>query len=613
MGSQTMRAGVDAWTESNGAGKNHGESKFLVVRNDGTIQNYSFIYFKNPAPRGATVTSATLRLYGQGTWGSKSIRARPVSAHWVDSQVTWNSQPDVLATFSSTVTQANTDALEWAFDVTTLIQAMCDGTANYGFRIAATVTDANIAKFYSLDAGDNQPVLDVAWSDAPDTPHTLSPSGGRAVNVSKPILRFDYTDVSGSTALANVQVQINPTNSFAAPAFDSGTVSTTVPQLDLSTTAYAGISAGAVAWWRVRVQDSAGLWSGWSDPSQFTRTAQGALTVTNPPVSGATVTDVTPPIIWSLSGATQKQWRVQVALASRPWNLLYDTLPRDGTATSFTLPKGIIDDQTLTYRLWVRVRDTVDRESTSGDPIWLTVIRDFTFAESATVPPVTSLAAAQVTDRPWVRLTWSRSTAPDSFTVTRDGRTVDSGLLPADLTTGGTNYAYVDHHVAPFISHTYKVQANVNGVHSSSNPTITFSYSLADVWLIDPDQNDFACPVVIDDGVSDAISWDQPETAGIYNPVGSKKAIRIVQRGSKQGPTGSVHGRITDYASQSATFWTGHMETFADQPTNKLRLRIGEYSLNVIIGNVVIKPIESPDPDDRDVTFSFWTQDGPWP
>ncbi|MGH3010199.1 MAG: DNRLRE domain-containing protein, partial [Gaiellaceae bacterium] len=242
MSSATLRNGIDSWVGSNEPGTNRGGDKRLIVRSDGTITNYSYIYFKNPAPRGATVTSATLRLFSLGTFASKAVRARLIIRSWRESFITWNNAPDVSGV-GPTVTQASTaDGQEWAFDVTALLQALSDGQANYGFRLAATVVDATIARFYSLDSAVNQPVLDVEWSDAPVAPHTLSPSGGRATSLAAPVLRFDYADPAGQSPLTAVQVQVNNNaDQFTTPTFDSGTVATTLPELDLSTTTYVGL------------------------------------------------------------------------------------------------------------------------------------------------------------------------------------------------------------------------------------------------------------------------------------------------------------------------------------------------------------------------------------
>ena len=68
--------------------------------------------------------------------------------------------------------------------------------------------------------------------------------------------------------MQSIQVQTNATDVWTAPTFDSGTVASSTPELDLNTTSYAALTDGQVIYWRVRVQDMAGLWSLWSDPSR---------------------------------------------------------------------------------------------------------------------------------------------------------------------------------------------------------------------------------------------------------------------------------------------------------------------------------------------------------
>jgi hypothetical protein len=427
------------------------------------------------------------------------------------------------------------------------------------------------------------------------------------VSIAKPVLRFDYLDLSGSLSQAACQVQIDPAANWVSPGFDSGEVDTVDPELDLSTTAYAGLAAGASTQWRVRVQDSAGLWSGWSDAAAFTRAAQGTLTVSNPAAPpNAFVSEWTPPIIWALAGATQTGYRVRVALATNPTHYLLDTGRRTGDDTEYTLPTGVLTDPGATYLLTVDTWDDVAREATPGDPTNVEVQRSFTFAEDPTPNPVTGLAvAADPSGSPFMVLTWSRSTAPDSFSVLRDGHLVESGLDPADLLVSGTSYVYSDQGVASG-PHTWTVQAVVNGKTSTGNPSVNGELFLQPIWLTDPHEG-LHVPILL---TSDTPTFTMPDIAGVYEPPASDHVVRVVQ--GQRGLEGHIAGVISDYAGQQASHWEANLMKWKLAPQTHLLLMIGNQSIRVIIGNVTIAPLVGSGAfDDRAASFDFWSLDGP--
>lgn len=602
MSQATVTTGIDSYVASDHANTNYGTAKSMVVRDPSSgVTAYGFLWLKSPAPPGATVISATLRLFGRATFASMAVTVARVAATWSESKLTYTNRPTATGT-AVTVTQANAaDGTEWDFDVTALMQSIANGAANYGLRITTTGTRA---EFYSLNAASLRPILDVTWSDAPNTPHTLSPSGGRSVSIAKPVLRFDYVDVSGSLQMAALQVQIDAAGNFASPGFDSGTVAASVPELDLTTTAYAGLTAGSSTQWRVRAQDAAGLWSGWSDPAAFARTTQPTLTITNPAVSPNNfVTEFTPPITWTFTG--QSAYRVRISLDSDPAHPLHDSGKITATTTTYTLPAGVLTSQSATYRVTVDAWDATSREATPGDTPYVEAFRAFTFTLSGTVATVTSLTAvADSTGSPGVTLTFNRSTAPDSFSVLRDGVRAASGLLPVDLFVSGTQYRYVDRYAAANKQHMWTVQAVVNGVTSASNPTVTATANTPANWLASSDLG-LLVPIL----PTDNSSFDMPETAAVYYPVGAGPAVRITQ--VRRGLEGTLSGRIIDWAGTPAATWLANMLRFKGLPDLELSLTLGAQALRVVIGNVVLSPLPGGNPDDRNCSFSFWSLDPP--
>lgn len=615
MSTATVRTGVDTWVSQAKPTTNYGTAKTLSIQNHPTGA-VALLWMKNPAPRGAVVLKATLYLYGRNTAPSAPVTVQRVGGQWYASWANWNNRP---ATTGSpvAVTKANADGVEWAFDVTAQMQAVTNVGAPtfYGWQISTSAGDSSRRDFYALDqGGTRQPVLEVTWSDAPSKPVTLYPGGGHYVGTPKPVLTFDYTDVSGSVQLAAAQVQITRTSDSTAftasdaALWDSGTVATTDPQLDLSATSYGGVWWDTPSWWRVRVQDGAGLWSSWSDPTEVNYAPHGNLSIDNPPPGTSSfVSEPTPEIAWTFGGNFRAQvaWRVAVALDSDPTKLLTDTGRRTGTDNSYTLPAGVLAKEDAAYRVTVQIWDDKDRVTTATDhaTVWLT--RTFAFQEDPTPDPADGLTVTpDPNGRPWATLTWHRATAPDSFTVLRDGINIKVGLDPADCNTDATHYRYVDKDATPGLPHTWGVRAVVNGTSTTGTWLTTTLLAGGAVWLMDTTTDDL---VAILDA---ALTLDLPEMATVYEPVGAEVVTRVIQ--AQRGPQGSFAGRLAAYAGYSAATFEATMIRYRNRPTAPLRLTVGSpgsTSYRVLVGNIVVAPLNEAT-GDRTVSFDWWSLDG---
>jgi hypothetical protein len=242
--------------------------------------------------------------------------------------------------------------------------------------------------------------------------------------------------------------------------------------------------------------------------------------------------------------------------------------------------------------------------------VHIEAVETFVFQQDTTVTPVSTLTVAQVdSDKPHVALTFDRATAPDSFSVWRDGRVVDTDLDPADLLVSGTTYQYVDRTAAPHRSHTWQVRCKVNG-KLSGGPTATYSFDVAAVWLADLDTGRLV-PILF--GQGDGITFDMPELTTVLRPVDGDTAQRITQ--GQYGLEGTVTGRVVEYAGSSASAWAANLLWMKLRPENVLRLTIGAENYPVTIGEVVIEPVNEGDldsnADDRAVRFAFTTRGGP--
>lgn len=592
MSSQTVRAGYDTWAGAMYPSANHATDLHMALRADNGM---GYLWFRSPAPAGATVTRATLTLRARfASSGSRTLYVHRVTSSWKHAGLRWTARPSATNTGRAEKTigsLAHLSTIE--VDITEIVQAWASGAPNYGVRLSTSATAVHYLYGFLSSA---KPVVEVEWSDAPAKPSDLRPSEA-ATSVAKPHVTFTYFDVSGDTELAAVQVQVNGTDSFTSPAFDSGEVPTLEAGLNLASTAYAGISVGATAYWRVRVRDGAGLWSEWSESVSMTRKAKPTVAITN--LGAGVVLEPTPPIVWSVSGGTQRRYRVLVFRADELTRPLHDSKELQGTDTAYTIPSGVLKDEGA-YRVVVRVWDAENREATPGDPTYAEGAADFTVATDATVGPVTDLTATQHGITPWVDVEWKRSTTPDAFAFVRDG-VVAWVRDAAELFVGGTTYRYTVTASRPHFTHEYEVRAIVNGKQSAENPTVSYAVPVEGIWLRDVDRGVDVTLWGDDEG-----TWKQEDDASVYAPVGSTRVVRIVS--GMRGLEGSLTGYLMEGFGKTFAEQEADLLAIKEQPSNVVQLVAGDQSFRALVGNITISPTPKTRAGQivKAVSFDFW-------
>lgn len=746
-----LRNAVDTFTWEARPSEEYPNSTRLRLRTSSGQNQFAWVYFTRPFPLGATIISARLKVYADaaaGNWGaaSRTLTGKRVTAGWKVARLNYGNQPGTTTTNQATVTKSTaiTDGTLWDLDIKAMMQQVADGTAWYGIRL--DLNDATLRRLYSAQASRFKPTLEVTWSEAPDKPTVLSPSGNRSVSVALPVLRFDFTDTAGNTSMAAARIQIDANNIFTAPTLDTGWVAMTDPQYDLAalttfnaplpngtfdanttgwsgtsctlasiataprtgpqhlsmtststvdmkastptgvsgirvlpstaytvtaftrtavtarsaridivwydssgatistttgtasanTTSYAsrtasatspagaayasvqlvivtpangevhywddvtmtavwtGMGAGTSWWWRVAVQDGAGLQSAFSDPAQMSRTAKVTLTITNPSSGSPVVQEATPPITWTVSGGTQTAYQVIITDVNGNW--LADSRRRSGTANSWTIPTGVIVDGS-SYIVVVKVWDAVLRENTPSDTAYVEASRTFTFTQSAGVATVAGLTAATPASGPGVQLDFTRTTAPDSFSLVRDGKVIANGILPGDVTMGGTAYRIMDRTCSANRSHTWEVRSVVGGVTSSSNPTVTTTVTQYGIWLWDDDNEVGVQLLDKDEG-----DWEMAEQSEVHHVLGAQAPVRIVQ--GLGGYEGGLSGRIVTYAGVQMATQEATLLAIKSRATRPIRLALADLNLPVTIGNILPRPSPDPEPQ-RIVSFRF--------
>lgn len=602
MSRAIVRGGLDATVKSAYPTLSFGRATRLQLKS-GTHE--SFIFFKSPVPPNAdmTVTLGTLRIRNAlAVTGSVTLSAQRVGASPKWSRLTWNNKPGVVgAAVSNTVVDPD-GSTWWEFDVTPHLQTMANGAANYGWKL--TTTSSSLVRLFSLNAAQYKPTLVVEWTDKPDTPEVIHPLNGKSVDTGLPVVRMTYSDPGGDDALDSVQVQIDAAGDFASGIdFDSGWVTATEPELDLSTTAYAGLADGASTTLRCRVQDEAGGISDWSDPVTFSRDDKGVLTIVSPAASPSNFVDeFTPPIDWTFTGETQKSYQVMVARASNPKTWVYNSGRVTSATTDHTLPlrqngrRILFDD--LSYIVTVRVWDTKDRCGTA----YVQASRAFTVNYDATVNPATALTATQDGLGPWVTLQWTRATQPDEWVIVRDGEVIEKEDSAGLLLLSGTTYQFVDYTARPLVEHTYRVRAVVNHLTAATVPSASITPVAEGIFLI----NDDGTLEVLLSG-TDVENVSYGEAADVYAPIGASSVSRIVA--GMRGLEGTMTGWIR--STEDGRTWDDHKQDLLlmkAATSTTYRLAFGDENIPVVLGNVTVSPAEGILDSNilLRVSFDFW-------
>lgn len=542
-------------------------------------------------PKGATITSATLRIYQYtGPWsGSVTLSAFRLTAPY-KSTTTWNTQPTAAGAATATVTRVSSAANSiWDFDVTADVQAFIALTQPYyGWKITT-----NSATQYTMrtDASDIlTPQLIVNYTVPAKVPASLSPQGG-AVSVAKPVLTFSTGD---DTTGVNVQVDAaaNP-----GTAFDTGTITATAGVVDLNATAYAGLSNGATTYWRARAQTASG-WSAWSSWVSFSRSNLSALSLSAP---GAAPADTTPTLIWSFGG-TQSAW--EASLLDSTGKVVASSGVVAGAATSWTPSKGLSGNgATGTAR--IRVWDTTTRVATSGAPAYAEATQAFTVTLSGAVTPMTTLTATQSGPSPAVTLAGTRSTGgvPDEVVVYRNGFPV-ARMPGSDIFTSATAFSYTDWTAPVGLASTYRLAPVASGSVASGGPTAVITPDCDGIWLIDV----AASMAVVLWGI-DAGSWDSTDLATTLQPI--TEDAPVVRRRLRRGTlSGSLSGELVDVGSLLADTMISNLEVFRNNDAGKVyRLVAGHLNVPVIIGDILITPTPASTTTNTwaRASFNFWT------
>lgn len=595
------RNGSDTYTRKSHLDSNYVDSNKMRLQ-IGVMNGY--LYFPRPVPLGATVLSATLRVqsYAITGSGSRRVSVQRTGERVAYSRMTWRSMPE---RFGSSIGPTKTGPLPngevWEIDVTEHIQSVADGERWTGWRIIADDDVPTI--IHSCDSS-RPPELEVTYSDAPDAPDDLVPSGGLVAATPKPVLRFSYIDVGGDTTLANVHVQIDPSGNFDAPAWDSGPVPASLPELDLRDTTFPGVPTGETRYWRVRVQDGAGLWSEWSDDTTFTYQPRGTVTVTSP--TAPEFSDADPTVAWTFEGATQQSYEIRVnRLVKSAWQRVGIIGPITSTATEHTLPTRFLK-RDGEYQFIVKVWDTHERVATPAYGTFTSDTVVSAFAEDATIPRVSSITATGTAPYPFVDLEWTYPhTLPEGWAIMRGTETI-ARLDYDEVVNDNGVFRFRDRTAAPHQLQRYRIRAVVNNRMSQARWTESADITPRPfgVWLLDEDGTNDLVLMDVDEG-----TWGMGEETTPHAPLNGSKVVAITQ--SLRGYEGGVSGLlVSDIPGVNVTAQEFRDRAMAlkENPRQALRLVIGDMNMPVTVSDIIPQPMPMEEIMFT-LSFNFWQMD----
>lgn len=587
----SLTARYATWTAETQPTKSYfGQTSYVAVSGATGGRMQSILWFSSPFdPDGGNVVKATLtiktrKITGAGTHSITAGLASKWSLRfgWVN----FSNRPGYAGTtVTTTKAGVQADGVAWTFDMTKQMQAVADGQGMYGIVLSSTA--AEILLVDGASSGVRAATLDVEWTMAPKPPTSLAPSSGRAVSVSRPVLRWDFFDHSGEKLLKAIQMQTSTAASFASVEWDSGAISTHWCTLDLASTTFPAMTSGQVVWWRVRNQDTAGLWSGWSAPQSFTYRPLPTVTLQNPSPATPYIVDPTPPIGWTVAGGTQASWRVGIYVwnATRGWILVDQSGLQTGTATSWT-PAKPLQWTDATYRIAVDVFDGVQREVTPGALDYASDSEDVQWKPTSPVTSATNPKATILNSAGWMDLTWTNAQQPDVWLVYRDGKMIYRGVGASLLRGSAPSYGFTDRWV-PSGEHRWWI-VGIGGDKRWEAAGITATVDMVGTWLVNEETGAAVC--FVGDTEHDMV---MPEDVAVHTPLGGRYSVAVTS--GQRGYEGTIAGVIIDTPrmpdGHSATYWHDTLMAFKADVGQTYRLVVEGISFPVKVTNITAASI----------------------
>ena len=453
MHTYRVHAKSDSFVDEANPKKNYGNRPVLHVRAGSGTHRYGLLHF--PMPRRFTkdfVVSATLTVQCKDDWTGVTLTVKRVTSSWAEDKVNWNNQPTVSTLHSATGTES---AGEIQVDITDLLNDVAGGSKYYGLQISSNSSTDHKVWSSEADRAD-QPELFLEYVVRPDPPVNLRPDQHQLYDAT-PRLRWQRPPTNSGNGQAYSEVQIATPDGgghvdWTTPDYDSGKVANTdlywLPDTPASGAPgefgapYVGCAEGARAAWRVRFWDEAGAVSDWSDSAEFSFSAAGVASWTDP-VDGSDVVDTTPTATWSWTPGVNGRDPAHI-------RIILDALDADGSfgdaiedtdwevwdsSYDFTPQRHEIRRENVRYRLRVFVNDGDDSWGFSRalhDALTPEAQTTFFLTHADSIPVVYNLAQDEF--GPGIVLEWNNDLAvpPDQWLLVVDGHILNEDIEGTD-------------------------------------------------------------------------------------------------------------------------------------------------------------------------------------
>lgn len=592
MSEHRLSDGRDTYTQSNRPQATpHQENRIMLT--SGGPTSYGYVQFGRLATiaRGKRVVVARLSPRAAAAQPGQRITVVLPASRYNLGKLKWADRPENRPGLSVTEDVPAVAAGERFYvDVATLVQAIADGAADWGFRVGTSATGQRI--FYSFDAAVASWVLELVLAEPSDAPTALDPASG-TVGTPRPALTWD-----GDLDQADLHVQVDPNANGDNPAFDSGTVASTKHEYNLATSSYAGASAGTPTQWRVRTRAAGEEWSQWSDWVGFTYRPLGALGWTSP--AAGEVYDPSPVVGGQLASGSIRRFQVIVTDPATGATLY------DSGEISMT-PAAAFEHQVPTThggrpvftsgvgrRVELRAWDAEDRRATTGVPAYSTATKTVTLAAGTAQPPVL-VTITQTEREPELRARLERPAAPDTWVIERAlgvgtgwgaaATALRSDAGAGDLVPAGAGvYEWLDRTARMSGRVRYRAATITNGAASAFTPWVVVEPIVEGVWIVRANGERFKLE-------NDQVSLSMTERRTSLSPPGIGYDIEDVT--ALGGYAGEVSGTVDTNTTPGLDVALGIIETLWQQQSEVVRLV--HRSVNV---PVTLRALDwAPDPE----------------
>lgn len=224
---------------------------------------------------GDTSSARTIRVARMTSdWGEGSDRGESL---WSSAESWgWNNRATAFTSSGqgSLINSGYTEGTWYSVDVTTVVTAWFNGSANYGFILynSDETSTGDGMEFYSRDRGSGyRPYLEIVYSTntAPAAPTGLSPTGDALVNSLVPNLTGTRSDPDAGDYITGYQINVYADDGTTL-IWDSGVLTPTAGATTFSK-AYAGpgLTGSTFYKWTARTKDVGQLWGPYASLQRF--------------------------------------------------------------------------------------------------------------------------------------------------------------------------------------------------------------------------------------------------------------------------------------------------------------------------------------------------------